>query len=317
MQFYKNTFGRNPRHFEWPRGIARPSLYQILALTGVKGIDISHWQTIPDFAAVKASGHEFAIIKATEGTNWVDPKFNDFWRRAADAGIIVGAYHFFRSNYRGDDQADHFLSTIYPMRTAQEDQVLPGWLDSETKDGISVDKRSARAVQWGNMVRTEFKKPGFYCSPYLWAVLYGNENLGSGWHGWAAHWTSGDPIWPVGWTEAQIKIWQKGVYPKHSWTEPVPGITSAVDKNLFLGTLAELKAFANIGEEPPPPPPPDDVLKLIIALTARVQVLEDKGLATDELLQGLVGDLSSVTNRVDFLEQMIQAVEAVLSSLNN
>lgn len=316
MILYKKTFGRNPRHFEWPH-VAQPTIFQTLALAGIKGIDVSHWQKIPDFKAVKESGHLFVIIKATEGTTWYDPKFNDFWKRAVDAGLYVGAYHFFRDCYRGDDQADWFLERINPLRDATDDKVLPGWLDSETNDGAGMEKRSARAVQWGNLVRAEFKRPGFYCSPYLWASLYNNEPLGD-WHGWAAHWTSGTPTWPRGWTAEQIIIWQLGVYPKHSWTTPVPGVTTAVDKNLFLGTLAELKALANAnGDDPPPPPPSDleEVYKLITELTARVQVLENAGLDTTALLQGIKGELSTLTNRVDFLEQLVKAVDNVLSSL--
>src|SRR5262245_46829549 len=42
----------------------------------VEGIDVSHWQGSINWSAVRASGIEFAYIKATEGTSFRDASFN-------------------------------------------------------------------------------------------------------------------------------------------------------------------------------------------------------------------------------------------------
>src|SRR4051812_44288131 len=48
---------------------------------------------------VKASGHEFAIVKATEGGYYRNPWFRRDYRGARAAGLARGAYHFARPAY--------------------------------------------------------------------------------------------------------------------------------------------------------------------------------------------------------------------------
>ena len=48
------------------------------------GIDISHWQTGLKLADTDA---EFAMMKATEGTTYVDKTCNEFVNQAKAAGI--------------------------------------------------------------------------------------------------------------------------------------------------------------------------------------------------------------------------------------
>src|SRR3954469_22575193 len=43
---------------------------------------------------VAAAGHEFAIVKATEGRNYRNPWFGRDYRGARAAGLARGAYHF-------------------------------------------------------------------------------------------------------------------------------------------------------------------------------------------------------------------------------
>ena len=46
-------------------------------LATVKGFDISHYQNSVDFAGAYKDGLRFVIIKATEGTTYIDPKVGD------------------------------------------------------------------------------------------------------------------------------------------------------------------------------------------------------------------------------------------------
>src|SRR3954453_10276082 len=59
----------------------------------LRGIDVSHHQGQIDWSAVKASGIQFAYIKATEGTEFTDATFAENWRNSNTAGIVRGAYH--------------------------------------------------------------------------------------------------------------------------------------------------------------------------------------------------------------------------------
>lgn len=61
------------------------------------GVDVSHHQPALNFVAMRQEGVEFAFIKATEGT-FIDNEFGDNLNRARSAGMLVGAYHYQRSN---------------------------------------------------------------------------------------------------------------------------------------------------------------------------------------------------------------------------
>ena len=60
----------------------------------IHGIDVSRYQGDIDWRRVKRAGTEFAWIKATEGGDYVDPKFMENWNQARAAGVPRGAYHF-------------------------------------------------------------------------------------------------------------------------------------------------------------------------------------------------------------------------------
>lgn len=80
----------------------------------MRGIDVSHHQGDIDWAAVRAEGWRFAWIKATEGGDWTDPRFERNRVGAEAAGIAWGAYHFYTFCRAPEEQAAHFLATVGP-----------------------------------------------------------------------------------------------------------------------------------------------------------------------------------------------------------
>ena len=60
----------------------------------VHGIDVSKFQGDIDWNAVASSGVKFAWIKATEGGDRADERFQANWTGAKAAGVAHGAYHF-------------------------------------------------------------------------------------------------------------------------------------------------------------------------------------------------------------------------------
>lgn len=80
----------------------------------LQGIDVSHWQGQPNWKNVKRRyGIAFALIKATQGTGFIDPEFERNWSGAAAAGLARGAYHF-GVGTPGAAQAKHFLDVVKP-----------------------------------------------------------------------------------------------------------------------------------------------------------------------------------------------------------
>ncbi|MCA9165800.1 MAG: hypothetical protein KDA62_22590, partial [Planctomycetales bacterium] len=84
------------------------------------GIDVSHWQGTINWNDVANSGIEFAFIKASEGTDFVDARFQYNISNSLTAGILSGAYHFARPDIDLADpldavrEATHFADTIRP-----------------------------------------------------------------------------------------------------------------------------------------------------------------------------------------------------------
>lgn len=94
--------------FHWIRGeiVVNRAEYPIV------GIDVSSHNGDIDFDKVKADGYSFVIIKASEGLEHHDSRFATNYDNARKSGLKVGAYHFFRKDTDGLNQAKNFLETI-------------------------------------------------------------------------------------------------------------------------------------------------------------------------------------------------------------
>ena len=83
----------------------------------VWGLDVSHHQGRIDWRAVASEPRiRFAYVKATEGDDWSDNTFSANFRNAKNAGLAVGAYHFFSFCSDPFAQVAHFLKTAPPER---------------------------------------------------------------------------------------------------------------------------------------------------------------------------------------------------------
>jgi lysozyme len=96
------------------------------------GIDVSNHQGTVDWRAVAEDGIEFAYVKASEGGDFTDARFDANWRAAGEAGLERGAYHFLTLCRSGREQARHFLSVAPPDPAA-----LPPAVDLELAGNCS------------------------------------------------------------------------------------------------------------------------------------------------------------------------------------
>src|SRR5690606_18068840 len=74
--------------------------YRLPSEPVIHGIDVSRhngeiiWEQVKGHKLVDESLH-FAVIKATEGGDLVDPLFQINWKAAREHAMVRGAYHFF------------------------------------------------------------------------------------------------------------------------------------------------------------------------------------------------------------------------------
>jgi lysozyme len=76
----------------------------------VRGIDVSHHQGAVNWGEVAKAGIRFAYVKASEGGDFRDQDFDRNAAGARNAGLAVGAYHFFTLCRPGREQAANFLA---------------------------------------------------------------------------------------------------------------------------------------------------------------------------------------------------------------
>lgn len=81
----------------------------------VRGVDVSSYQGKIDWQVLAAQDIQFAYIKATEGSAYVDTKFAYNWENASASDLYIGAYHFFSYDSEGKTQAENFIANV-PVR---------------------------------------------------------------------------------------------------------------------------------------------------------------------------------------------------------
>ena len=148
----------------------------------VHGIDVSKFQGDIDWNAVASSGVKFAWIKATEGGDRADERFQANWTGAKTAGVPHGAYHFVYW-CRPPMEEMAFFEQNAPV----EDDALPPVLDVEatptsktchrhlTQESAAADMR----VMLEEMERHYGKRPIIYTTvDFYEAILSGRRLLG-------------------------------------------------------------------------------------------------------------------------------------------
>jgi len=235
-------------------GVATINVVSAQAATVITGVDVSKWDhsatsaypagTPIDWVKVKAAGRSFAIIKASERTNYRSPYFANDYTQAKAAGLVVGAYHFARPALpisTATDQARYFISTVQKVGSFRDQKTFPAVLDLETTGGLGQADLIAWTQQFLDTAQAlTGRKPILYSYDYFIRSTLGNTKQFSSYPLWYARYTTTVPTSstiPGGWS--QWTMWQ------YSSTTTTDGIIGAGDVSRFNGTTAALLAFAD------------------------------------------------------------------------
>lgn len=195
-------------------------------------IDISHHNGNVDLVQAAADGIAGIIHKATQGTGFTDPAYVTNQQKAADAGLMWGAYHF-ATGSDATAQADHFLDVVAP-----DDQTLIV-LDFEANKDDSMTLDGARAFV--NRINDQVGRfPGLYGGAYLKQLLGNNQDpvLAQCWL-WLSQYGP-TPVVPANWQS--FTMWQY----TDGKTGPKPHTVKGVgpcDRDQFNGDMDGLKAL--------------------------------------------------------------------------
>jgi GH25 family lysozyme M1 (1,4-beta-N-acetylmuramidase) len=204
------------------------------APAGVPGLDVSNWQRVVDWRTVAHQGYRFAMVKASEGTAYVDPWYASNRSHANLRGLLVGAYDFARPRgvnvtkaaANGAAEADFFLAAATP----RPGDLRPA-LDMETTGGLPPVKLQAWIAGWVHEVRSRLGyRPVIYSSPYFWQTAVGDS---------PAFARQGARLWQAQWTSAAQPSIPANDWDGHGWTAwqwsdcgRVAGVAGCVDMDV-------------------------------------------------------------------------------------
>jgi lysozyme len=210
--------GENPNYRTYKSfNIRIPQKYSI------HGIDVSYAQGKIDWQKVKTMEEDsvqiaFAFIKATEGLATVDPYFQRNWREGPKAGIICGAYHYFRAEKNGKWQARFFLQNV-----KMEKGDMPPVVDIEKLYGTTPEKMRAELTDFLIYVKSKT-----HSQPIIYSGL-------SFYQDYLAGYFDNYKLWIANYNHAELNMIPDAnwVFWQHSEQAHVNGINHVVDFDAF------------------------------------------------------------------------------------
>jgi lysozyme len=187
----------------------------------VHGIDLSRyqgdvfWETVGENTKMA-----YVYLKATEGGDRIDPKFERNINLAHRYGLKVGSYHFFRPKTPLQLQLDNFTAQCLPG----EQDLIP-MIDVETLGGLQVEQFCDSLLTFLRMVeRAYHQKPLVYTfrNFYNWHLVGKLDDYQL----MIAMYLDEEPVLA---DERDITMWQ------YTGKGRIVGINGYVDKSRFLG----------------------------------------------------------------------------------
>ncbi|MBR5749986.1 MAG: glycosyl hydrolase family 25 [Prevotella sp.] len=187
----------------------------------VHGIDLSRyqgdvfWETVGENTKMA-----YVYLKATEGGDRIDPKFERNINLAHRYGLKVGSYHFFRPKTPLQKQLENFTAQCLPG----EQDLIP-MIDVETLGGLQVDQFCDSLLTFLHMVEVAYhQKPLVYTfrNFYNWHLVGKLDDYQL----MIALYLEEEPVLA---DERDITMWQ------YTGKGRIVGINGYVDKSRFLG----------------------------------------------------------------------------------
>lgn len=197
----------------------------------MNGIDISNWQKGIDLTKVPC---DFVIIKATQGTDYVNPDYDRAYQQAKNAGKCLGVYHY-ASGGDAEKEAQFFIENV--SGHIGEAIFALDWEKEQNKNFGVCDFDWVK--KWLNYV---FKKTGvkplIYTSKSFMNRFDGIGDFGM----WIAQYASNDV------TGYQETPWNEGVYNcairQYSSHGRLSGYTGNLDLDKFYGDKEAWSRYA-------------------------------------------------------------------------
>ena len=191
----------------------------------LNGIDVSEWQEDINYSQVANDNIQIVYIKATQGTNYIDPYFKDNYNNAKANGLKVGFYHFLTATNTNEAilEANFFVSVINGL---SPDCRLA--MDFETFNGLSVNEINEISKAFLEEVkRLSNKDVVIYSDAYNAANTFSQE-LASQYPIWVADYFVSEP---------ENGNWNTWIGFQYTDQGIISGINGYVDKDYFTNEI--------------------------------------------------------------------------------
>ena len=215
--------------FTFPMAVGQNIVQCEDTCTHIHGIDISHsqgnvfWEIIGD-----NTNMAYVYLKASEGGDRIDEKFERNIELAHQYGLKVGAYHFFRPRTDLNKQLVNFMAQCRP-----KEQDLVPMIDIETKGGLSTEEFCDSLLKFIKLVETAYRQKPLL---YTFTNFYNQNLIGKidGYPLMVAQYTQREPVLADG---RDFTMWQ------YTGKGRINGINGYVDKSRFMRNhgLREIK----------------------------------------------------------------------------
>ena len=202
----------------------------------VAGIDVSKHNGDIDFEQVSDDDYQFVFIKASEGKTYKDDAFERNYEQAREAGLKVGAYHFFRKNRTAREQADNLLAAI---RGKHLDLPLVIDLEDDWGNGATVSRQTAidRVMELIDILAGKGYRVMIYTNLDGYEKYY-KDLLGD------------HDLWLCSFTSPDLLPHLPHVIQQFSHEGTVSGIDGNVDLNVWRGSEKEWQRYLDSIDQP-------------------------------------------------------------------
>ncbi|KQR11211.1 lysozyme [Cellulomonas sp. Leaf334] len=220
------------------RGVIWPNRL-LAARYEVRGVDVSSYQGVVDWQVLADQDVDFAYVKATEGSGFVDDTFATNLRGAQEVGVLVGAYHFFSFESPGRAQAENIIATV-----PAQDGLLPVAIDVEHYGEFFRDPPDPDAIRAELRVLVATLREHYGVEPVIYATQAAYTRYVAGELTASPLWIRAVYLPPRVSDGREWTFWQ---YSHRDRLDGYDGEESFIDMNVFRGDLADLRLLRQGG----------------------------------------------------------------------
>lgn len=203
-----------------------------------QGPDVSSWQHIDgtkiDWHKVRSSGHDFAMVKATEGLDYINPHFVQDCLVMRAAGVARGAYHYADVRLSPEAQGAYYAAVVLGINGPGD---LPPVLDLENSRGLPPNQLIDWTHRYLNTVQAlTGRQPIIYTYPNFWRTAMADTHEFNHYPLWIADYNDTLGPLPGGW-----KNW---LFWQFTDNGRIPGIEAPTDINEYSGAGGDIRRLA-------------------------------------------------------------------------